>query len=126
MGHRVSGRLGELLAQQLVVAGEHVVDVPPTPSARVRLLGSTKVSKNEPERRVGHGHRRVASLRAAGRAVGRAVIRLRIDRYDDPTALRTQAACRLHVTLRELVPGGAPRRLSAESSRQALAQRASR
>ena len=31
---------GYLLAQQLVAAGEHVVDVPSTLSARVRVLGS--------------------------------------------------------------------------------------
>lgn len=34
--------LGYLLAQQLVNAGETVVDVPATLSARVRLLGSGK------------------------------------------------------------------------------------
>ena len=38
-------------------------------------------------------------------------------------ALRTQAACRLHVALRELVAGGAPRRLSGRSGRQAAALR---
>lgn len=32
--------LGYLLAQQLVVAGETVVDVPPTLAACARLLGS--------------------------------------------------------------------------------------
>ena len=35
-----AGGLGYLLAQQLVAAGEDVVDVPPTLAARVRLLGS--------------------------------------------------------------------------------------
>lgn len=40
--------LGKLLAQQLVEAGELVVDVPPTLAARVRLLGSTKAGKNDP------------------------------------------------------------------------------
>jgi transposase len=39
--------LGKLLAQQLVEAGEHVIDVPPTLAARVRLLGSTKAGKND-------------------------------------------------------------------------------
>jgi hypothetical protein len=34
--------LGKLLAQQLVGAGEHVVDVPATLSARIVLLSSTK------------------------------------------------------------------------------------
>ena len=38
--------LGRLLAQQLVAAGERVIDVPPTLSARVRLLASSNTSKN--------------------------------------------------------------------------------
>jgi hypothetical protein len=37
--------MGKLLAQQLLGAGEHIVDVPPTLSAR--LLGSTKAAKND-------------------------------------------------------------------------------
>ena len=40
--------LGRLLAQQLVAAGEQVVDVPATLAARVRLLGSSKAAKNDP------------------------------------------------------------------------------
>ena len=40
--------LGRLLAQQLLAAGEHVIDVPPTLTARVRVLGSSKASKNDP------------------------------------------------------------------------------
>src|SRR6478609_3198402 len=39
---------GALLAQQLVAAGERVVDVPPTLSARVRLLDSGKTDKSDP------------------------------------------------------------------------------
>jgi transposase len=42
-----AGGLGKLLSQELVAAGEHVVDVPPTLSARVRLLGSSKTTKND-------------------------------------------------------------------------------
>ena len=38
---------GYLLAQQLVAAGEHVVDVPSTLSARVRVLDSTRSEKND-------------------------------------------------------------------------------
>lgn len=40
--------LGRLLAQQLVAAGENVVDVPPTLAARVRLLGSPKRPRTTP------------------------------------------------------------------------------
>jgi transposase len=43
-----------------------------------------------------------------------------INRYDDLVALRTQAACRLHVALRELVAGGAPRRLGADRATKLL------
>src|SRR5204863_8727871 len=40
--------LGYLLAQQLVSAGERVVDVPPTLAARVRVLGTGRSNKNDP------------------------------------------------------------------------------
>jgi transposase len=38
---------GRLLAQQLVAAGETVVDVPPTLAARTRLLDTGKARKND-------------------------------------------------------------------------------
>ena len=114
--------LGQLLAQQLVAAGEDVVDVPSTLSARVRLLGSTKASKNDLNDALataiaGLRHCRLRTVRVEDHT---AVIRLLIDRYDDLTALRTQAACRLHVALRELIPGGGPRRLSADRAARLL------
>jgi transposase len=40
--------LGYLVAQQLVAAGEDVVDVPPMLASRVRVLGSGKAQKNDP------------------------------------------------------------------------------
>ena len=40
--------LGYLLSQQLVTAGETVLDVPATLAARVKLLGSGKSNKNYP------------------------------------------------------------------------------
>jgi len=114
--------LGKLLAQQLVAAGEDVVDVPPTLAARVRLLGSTKASKNDPNDALATA---VAGLRHCGLRAVRvddhsAVIRMLVDRYDDLTGLRTQAACRLHVALRELIAGGAPKRLSADRAARML------
>jgi transposase len=114
--------LGKLLSQQLLAAGEHVVDVPPTLSARVRLLGSTKAAKNDGNDALSTA---IAGLRHCGlRAVHTddhtTVLRLLIGRYDDLIALRTQAACRLHAVLRELVAGGAPRRLSAEQAAKLL------
>lgn len=38
---------GYLLAQQLVAAGEHVVDVPSTLASRARVLDSTRAQKND-------------------------------------------------------------------------------
>lgn len=107
--------LGYLLAQQLVNAGETVVDVPATLSARVRLLGSGKASKNDPNDALSaaiaglrHNH-----LRVVAREDHTAVLRLLVDRHHDLTSLRTQAVCRLHAMLCALAPGGLPRRLSA-------------
>ena len=40
--------LGYLLSQQLIAHGEHVVDVPPVLASRVRLLGSGRSDKNDP------------------------------------------------------------------------------
>ena len=52
--------LGHLLAQQLVAAGEQVLDVPPKLAARVRLLQAGDTNKNDPERRLLGGGRGAA------------------------------------------------------------------
>ena len=107
-----AGGLGYLLAQQLVGAGEDVVDVPPTLSARVRVLGSGKSAKNDPNDALSTA---IAALR--GRRLRpvvaddhTAILRMLADRHHDLTALRTQAVCRLHAELGALVPGGLPGR----------------
>jgi transposase len=43
-----AGGLGYLLAQQLVAAGEAVVDVPATLASRVRVLSTGRSNKNDP------------------------------------------------------------------------------
>ncbi|HEY5360605.1 MAG TPA: transposase, partial [Streptosporangiaceae bacterium] len=43
-----AGGLGHLLAQQLVTAGERVLDVQPKLGARVRLLSTGATNKNDP------------------------------------------------------------------------------
>jgi transposase len=43
-----AGGLGYLLSQQLVAAGEEVLDVPPTLASRIRVLASGRSSKNDP------------------------------------------------------------------------------
>jgi len=114
--------LGKPLAQQLLGAGEHVVDVPPTLSARVRLLGSTKAGKNDSNDALstaiaGLRHCELRTVRVEDHT---AVIRLLIDRYDALVSLRTQATRRLHAVLRELIAAGAPRRLSANRAAKLL------
>jgi transposase len=110
-----AGGLGYLLAQQLVAAGERVVDVPATLSARVRLLGCGKAAKNDPNdaRSTALAGLRHPCLHLVEREDHRAVLRLLVDRHHDLTALRTQAVCRLHALLCVLAPGGLGRRLSA-------------
>jgi transposase len=53
--------LGKLLAQQLLGAGEHVVDVPPTLSARVRSLGLDQGRQERQQRCAVDGHRRATA-----------------------------------------------------------------
>ena len=58
--------LGRLLSDQLVGAGERVVDVPPKLAARVRLLDTGQLNKNDP-----NDARSVAVARVAGSRVER-------------------------------------------------------
>ncbi len=117
-----AGGLGYLLSQQLIAHGEQVVDVPPVLASRVRLLGSGRSDKNDPNdaRSVA-----IAALRQPGLAVVRSedhtqVLRMLAKRHLEFTGLRTQAACRLHAVLAQLKPGGMAQRLSAKQASRML------
>ena len=117
-----AGGLGYLLSQQLIAGGEQVVDVPAVLASRVRLLGSGRSDKNDPNdaRSVA-----IAALRQPGLAVVRGedhtqVIRMLAKRHLELTSLRTQAACRLHAVILQLRPGGMARRLSAKQASRML------
>jgi transposase len=99
---------GYLLAQQLVAAGEHVVDVPSTLAARVRVLGSTRSQKNDPNdaRSVAIVALRQPGLRVVTGEDHVAVLRMLAKRHKQLSSLKTQAACRLHAVLATLIPGG--------------------
>ena len=117
-----AGGLGFLLAQQLVRAGEDVVDVPATLAARVRLLGSGRGSKSDPNDALSTA---IAALRDLHlRTVfvedHSMVLRLLADRHQDLTALRTQAVCRLHALIAALAPGGVQQRISADGAASRL------
>ena len=117
-----AGGLGHLLAQQLLSAGERVLDVPPKLAARVRLLATGNINKNDPN----DAHSvAVAALRSAGvREVRRddhaAVLKVWSKRYQDLGRARTQVACRLHQVMCELIPGGVPGQITAGQAAQLL------
>ena len=116
--------LGCLLAQQLVAAGERVLDVPPKLAARVRLLQAGGTNKNDPDDAYSVA---VAALRSvAPRPVlaedYAVVLKVRAKRHRDLARSRNQACCRLHAVLCDLVPGGVRREISAGRAARLLEQ----
>lgn len=113
-----AGGLGYLLTQQLVEAGESVLDVPATLAARVRVLGNGRSNKNDPNDALSVA---VAALRSPSLAVVRrsdeaGVLRLLAKRNTDLSRARNRTVCRLHTLLAELVPGGFPNEINASSA----------
>ena len=99
--------LGYLLAQQLVAAGETVVDVPPVLAARVRIMGSGRSQKNDPNDALSVA---IAALRSNRLARVRAddharVLGLLAKRHRDMARRRNTHCTRLHALLGELHPG---------------------
>jgi transposase len=117
------GGFGFLLAQQLVTAGEQVLDVQPKLAARVRLLNTGQVNKNDPNdaRSVAVAALRGHDLPLVHREDQAAVIRVWVRRRRDLARTRNRVANRLHAVLCELVPGGFPREISAPQAIALLA-----
>jgi transposase len=103
-----AGGLGYLLAQQLVGAGECVVDVPATLSSRVRVLGMGRSNKNDPNdaRAVAIAALRAPALAPVRREDHVTVLRLLAKAHLDAGRARNRACCRLHALAGELVAGG--------------------
>jgi transposase len=100
--------LGYLIARQLVAAGETVFDVPPVLASRVRLMGSGRSQKNDPNdaRSIA-----IAALRSHRLVVVEpddhvTVLRLLVKRHRDMARLRNKHCSRLHALLLELEAGG--------------------
>jgi transposase len=98
--------------------------VPPKLGARVRLLATGDVNKNDPNdaRSVA-----IAALRSAGVRDVRpddhaAVLKVWSKRYRDLGRTRTQVVCRLHAVLCDLVPGGVSRPIYASCAARILQQ----
>ena len=109
-----AGGLGHLLAQQLLSAGERVLDAPKL-AARVRLLATGNINKNDPNdaRSVAVAALRSAGVREASRDDHAAVLKVWSKRHKDLGRIRTQVACRLHQVLCQLIPGGVPKAITA-------------
>jgi transposase len=118
-----AGGLGYLLAQQLVGAGEQVLDVPATLAARVRVLGTGRSNKNDPNdaHSVAVAALRAPRLASVARADHACVLRLLAKRNNELGRARNKTACRLHALLAELVPGGIPNEINAASAERMLA-----
>src|SRR5947208_2713621 len=118
-----AGGAGHLLAQQLLSAGERVLDVPPKLAARVRLLATGDINKNDPNdaRSVAVAALRSAGVREARRDDHAAVLKVWSKRYGDLGRVRTQVACRLHQVLCELTPGGVRGEITAGQAARILA-----
>jgi transposase len=117
-----AGGLGRHLAVRLAGSGESVVDVPPKLSARVRVLSTGNARKND-------GVDALATALAASRTgrlaqvdpeAASEALRLLSERREDLVAERTRALNRLHALLRDLIPGGVARTLSADRAARIL------
>jgi transposase len=100
--------LGYLLSQQLVNAGETVLDVQPKLAAKVRLLDTGSTNENDPNdaRSIA-----IAALRAKGLPVVHRedhveVMKIWVRRRRELQRTNNRIANRLHAVLCELVPGG--------------------
>lgn len=119
-------RLGHLLVASGRLAGKDKVDLASetiTLAARVRVLGSGRSNKNDPNdaRSVA-----IAALRAPGLGQVRpadhaSVLRLLAKRNSQLSSTRTRTACRLHALLAELVEGGSAKKLKAHEAERLLA-----
>jgi transposase len=114
--------LGRLLAQQLVAAGELVLDVQPKLAARVRLLQAGGTGKNDPHdaQSVAVAALRSRACRPVAAEGHTVVLKIWARRHRDLARARNQVACRLHAVLCELVPGGVRKQITAGQAASVL------
>ena len=114
--------LGQHLAQWLVARGEIVDDVPSTATARVRELSRGGRRKNDVIDASAAAS--VAALRGDANPVVvedlSTVLALLDERRNNVITQRTRLVNQLHAVLRDLVPGGAPTDLTANTASRLL------
>ena len=110
--------IGRSIAQRLVGFDECVIDVPAKLATRVRVYSTGHDTKTDNTDAVAIARAAIHSphLRHVVADDATVAMKLLSDRRHELVGLRTQAMCRLHRLLRELIPGGAPRQLSAEKA----------
>lgn len=114
---------GRPLAQRLLEAGEHVVDVPAKLAARVRLFdtGHNRKTDAHDAHAVAAVAVRTANLRVLKVDGELEAMRMLADRLEAPTRRRVQTVCRLQALLGELLPGQAKRDISTTQAKAMLA-----
>lgn len=119
-----AGGLGYLLSQQLLAAGEYVVDIPATLASRVRVLGSGRSQKNDPNdaRSVAIAALRAPTLVAVRREDHATVLRLLSSRHRQLARAYNKTACRAHALICDLVEGGIGKEIVVAQALQVLAQ----
>ena len=117
-----AGGMGYLLAQQLVAAGETVLDVPATLASRVRVLGSGQSTKTDPNdaRAVAVAALHAPTLTLVRPADQPDVCRLVVRRHSDLARWRNKLCCRLHALVAELTPGGIAKEVVVNQARSLL------
>ncbi len=116
--------LGYLLARQLVEAGETVLDVSPMLASRVRVLGSGRSQKNDPNdaRAVARAAMRSDRVTRVRDDDGGRVLRLLVKRHRDMAQLRATHCVRLHAMLAELTAGGIGTTITAVKANRLLSK----
>jgi transposase len=118
-----SNGAGRPLAQRLLADGEHVVDVPAKLSARARLLdtGHNRKTDAHDAHAVAVVAVRTKTLRVLSYDAELEVLRMLVDRRDELSKTKVQAANRLHRLLSELVPGQSKKDITALQAKAILA-----
>ncbi len=116
--------IGRHIANRLLSAGEHVVDVPPRLSARTRVFATGQGRKTDATdaHSVALAATRMTGLRQVVDDQQLAVLRILADRRRSLGEDHTRMVSQLHQLLLELIPGGARKDLSAAQARALLAR----
>ena len=116
--------IGRHIANRLLAAGEHVVDVPPKLSARTRVFATGQGRKTDATdaHSVALAATRMTGLRPVVDDQQLAVLRILADRRRSLGEDHTRMVSQLHQLLPGLIPGGAKKDLSAAQAKALLAR----